>query len=578
MASVPAVDLNKAAGVTKTFDGPGVLTGRSAAKWAQLRTANRSKDAPHPDGSMGGGFTPAQSSTAHTETPYGGPGFKGLDDSCNAAALGVRIPTFGLAVASSSSLITEVVNDCIAVYSPTGVLQPGFPKSLQNFFGVPAPAGPAGCAADFNNHPWLDSPRAFYDFNANRFWVADLQTEGALNVSRTCTEVSRIWLAVSATSDPLGAWHVYNIGMLGVLFPTPDPTAAANFLQFAFGPDGVYWSVNMFDQTGATFEADAYYGTGKARFEAGLLIHLTFFQGSSVGGLLLDTLQPAMNEAPAYGPRGEFFVSTFNINGDLFGRNCITQVCQWAVVTMMSNAGPWGDDANCPGSGCAHTEPITSGTILMNIRNYFAPGAASQPACKSCVSIGDTRISATPIYAHGQIYAAISTGLINTHDASFDNSILWTEIHPTTSEQDPQCTFKGDICPDITAASQEMGWYFYFNGGDTSAYYPALMSDEEGNLCMVYGQSSSTEFRSAYYTCRRDSFQSGLFRDPGRLLQGGTVNVSSSLWGPYFAASYDGQGPGLDHPTFCGQYTGFFAGNNDWGTWCARVNFQLKYG
>jgi len=54
--------------------------------------------------------------------------------------------------------------------------------------------------------------------------------------------------------------------------------------------------------------------------------------------------------------------------------------------------------------------------------------------------------------------------------------------------------------------------------------------------------------------------------------------LSRPVWGPYFAASYDGQGPGLDHPIFCGQYAGVFAGNNDWGTWCARVNFQLKYG
>jgi hypothetical protein len=578
MAQLPAIDLARAVGVTRTFAGPGVLTGRSAATWAQLNAADRSKRAPRPDESMGGGFAPASSSSMQTQTPYGGPGFKGLDDSCNAAVLGVELPAEGLAVASSSSNITEVVNDCIAVYSPTGVLQPGFPKSLQTFFGVPAPV-PAGCASDTNNQPWLDSSRAFYDFNDNRFWVAALQTEGTGQVSPTCTEVSKVWFAVSASSDPLGAWHVYHINTLGVVYPITDPTAAANFLQFAFGPDGVYWSVNMFDQTGAKFEVAAYYGTGKARFEAGLTGKYFYLQGPAAAGIPIDTLEPVMNETPAYGPRGELFVNTFNINGDVLGSNCITQVCSWAVVTLMSNAGPWGDDPNCPGSGCAHTEPIVSGTYLANIRNYFLPGGATQPPnCRACVATGDTRISATPIYAHGEVYAAISTGLFNPHDDSFDNAILWTQFHVTTSEQDPSCTFAGDICPKITAASQEMGWYFYFNGGDISAYYPALMTDGEGNLCMVYAQSSSTVYRSAYYTCRRDSFQSGLFRDPGRPLQAGTVSLSSSIWGSYFAASYDGQGPGLDHPIFCGQYAGVFAGKNDWGTWCARVSFQLKYG
>src|SRR6202011_4760642 len=105
------------------------------------------------------------------------------------------------ALAASLLFVVQGVNTSFAVYSPTGALKAGFPKNSVKFFGIPAPGAcdPAG--------PFTSDPRAFYDPQEGRFWVAMLQVEGAFGVNN-CPEKSIYWVAVSATSDPTGSWHV----------------------------------------------------------------------------------------------------------------------------------------------------------------------------------------------------------------------------------------------------------------------------------------------------------------------------------------------------------------------------------
>ena len=101
------------------------------------------------------------------------------------------------------------MNTSLAVYdAKTGALKAGFPKSLQSFFGVPAPS-PAGCDSAHGNQPFLSDPRAYYEHVKKRFVVAALQVENAFGLSPSCTFASRYWVAVSASANPTGVWHVY---------------------------------------------------------------------------------------------------------------------------------------------------------------------------------------------------------------------------------------------------------------------------------------------------------------------------------------------------------------------------------
>src|SRR6202023_70633 len=67
-------------------------------------------------------------------TPAASPTFGGM---ANSPAI---CPYFGgcqppdMAIAASTSWVVQAVNTSVAVYSPTGVLQPGFPKTTQTFF------------------------------------------------------------------------------------------------------------------------------------------------------------------------------------------------------------------------------------------------------------------------------------------------------------------------------------------------------------------------------------------------------------------------------------------------------------
>ena len=100
---------------------------------------------------------------------------KGFNGMANSPTI---CPYFGgcqppdMALAASPKYVLQGVNTSFALYSTSGKLLAG-PVDAQNFFGVPDPA-PFGCDPA---GPFLSDPRAFYDPNTGRFWVAILQLE-----------------------------------------------------------------------------------------------------------------------------------------------------------------------------------------------------------------------------------------------------------------------------------------------------------------------------------------------------------------------------------------------------------------
>src|SRR5262249_13430955 len=291
--------------------------------------------------------------------------------------------------------------------------------------------------------------------------------------------------------------------------------------QLGFDPQGFYLSANMFDQAGLAFQSAKICGGAKAQVEGATLpaiINIACFKNLEATGtrsIRVDTVQPVLNETPAYGPRGEIFVNTYNMNGDPFGNDCATTSCTGMDVWVMSNVGPWGSDP------IHHTYPRLTSTVISNTKSYILPPTANEPSCPNCADTGDTRISSTPIYSHGFLWAAWGTGVTN-HSNQSVSGILWGQMRVLMAEQDSACTLAGDICPQASAASQEQGYYYFFNS-DGAAAFPALMTDGEGNLFIVHGYSSSTVGRSTIYTARRATFKNSLFRDGGRFLQVGVT-------------------------------------------------------
>src|SRR5579859_631601 len=502
-----------------------LLTGVSSAVYAQRKAAAAHNQlAP-----TGNSQSYAAPTTQSTMTPITTKSFQGMADSASIC------PYFGgcqppdQALATSRSYVVQGVNTSFAVYSTAGTLQAGWPKNAQNFFGVPNPGGcdPAG--------PFLSDPRAFYDANDSRFWVAMLQVEGAFGLN-SCPFLTRYWIAVSQTSDPRGTWNIYAFDMsLGT-------TNAADYTQFGFDQQAIYFSGNMFNQPGSAYEYAEIFGASKSAMESGLGVTAFGFSRlfvSSSRTVLVDTVQPVEAQLTSKydGPRGGLFINSWNINGDPFGDNCFSTACHGLSIWTL-------------------TKPGTSSTGLtfafVNSAAYIFPPAADQPGCTRCIETLDTRISGTPPYRNGLISFALETGINN--GSQVVPGILWGQVAP---EMNDSGTLTG-------AVLFQQGYYFY--SGDGTASFGALMPDSDGDLFMVFEFMNSSINPEVAYTARRVGFTLGRFHDGGFVLKAGGASTSNSRWGDYEATSYDG----ANNVWFAGEYS---ASNSDWSTYIGRDAF-----
>jgi hypothetical protein len=284
-----------------------------------------------------------------------------------------------MALAASPSWVLQGVNTSIAVYNTSGALQPGWPKNSQLFFGIPNPS-PAGCSP---SGPFTSDPRAFYDPNGGRFWVTMLEVEGAFGVN-SCTFATKYWVAVSQTSNPNGAYFVYNFDM------SLATTNAADYTQIGFDPRAFYFGGNMFNEI---------FGANKSSMMAGLGVSAYGFFGLSVGGVVVDTVQPVISQYLSTGPIAGGFVNSFNINGDPSGNDCFSTACHGITVWALANPGT--------------SSTSLTGLYFANSANYIDPPLANEPGCTGCIETLDTRISGTPVLHNGAVWLAIETGVFN---------------------------------------------------------------------------------------------------------------------------------------------------------------------
>jgi hypothetical protein len=472
--------------------------------------------------------------TLGPNTPGVSTKFKAMSDSTSIC------PPFGcqppdMALAASSSWVLQGVNASFAVYNTTGTIQAGWPKAARSFFGVP---DPGSCDT---NGAFLSDPRAFYDPNDQRFWVAMLQVQGAFGID-SCPFKTLYWIAVSQTNNPNGAWNIYAFDMsLGT-------TNAADYTQFGFDQQAIYFSGNMFNQAGTAYEYAEIFGVTKSTMESGsAATAYGFFSLSATSSttILVDTVQPVEAQAATYsGPRGGLFINSFNINGDPFGHDCFSTACTGVVVWSMAKPGT--------------SSTSLTGTVVSTPGYILAPNA-DEPGCSACIETLDTRISGTPIYHDGFISFALEEGLNN--GTQVVPCVSWGQVTPILS----------DAAAVTSAPLYQHGDYCF--SGDSAASFGALMPDAAGDLYMVYEFMSNTINPSVAYTARRVSFTLGQFHDGGLYLRKGDAATTNSRWGDYEAASYEGSSS--DNVWFAGEYSN---STGDWSTYIGKDRFCSSCG
>ena len=458
---------------------------------------------------------------------------------------GILTPSdMGLAV--NKFFVVQLVNTNIAVYDKSGTLQAGFPKTLNAFLGLPA------TASTFD-------PRALYDWINQRFIV--VINEGIFKDFPNGTGF--LHLAVSQTSDPTGAWHLYTIASLFA-----GTNQCPDFPTLGQDLSGIYIGMNLFtcDSTGLHDFVDAhvflipkslaYAGQGLTFWEQfGLFVNVNGV------GVNVDTLQPANIVNLGDRPRAEFMVNSLNIN--FSGGQCFNG-CNELDVWAISN--PFGFVSSGPNPEFSLVRVPTSHT-------YFKTLGAHQPGSNFSVDAGDPRISGGVVYHAGSLFASNSTGCIPQCDPAGvveATTVIWYEIAALTLDDngDGHCTGAFlNSCPRITSASirQEDCFFCGGFGGDNSgsSYYATLQPDTENNVTMVFNFSSSGLSPGTVYTSRRVTQLQNTMHDLGIFLVQNNTFYNQARWGDYTATALDLSNKKRTTMWFSGM---FVQSNGNWGT------------
>jgi hypothetical protein len=454
--------------------------------------------------------------------------FSGMQDGTVCQYFGGSCAPPDGAIAASKFYVVEALNTSIAVYSPTGVLHAGWPKNTNNFFGIPAPG-----ACDTNG-PFTSDPRAFYDSGADNFVIAFLQVEGGL-IGNSCPNSTTYWIAVSATPNPTGAWFIYAFNM--------DPTNAGNaadFTQVGFSHTSLCFSGNMFSQTSGSYQYAETFCAPKEKMNHGKgVTAFGFLNLTDSNGTVVDTVQPVDTLSSVNGDPGvQFFANTYNITSG--GGQCSTG-CSTMDIWAMSN----------PGSSSE-----TLQNVPLTIFGYSLAPSASEPGCSNCLDTDDTRISGTPVYRAGNIYAAFN--------AAFNNG---AQIVDGVGIEEAVPRFSGGT---LSVSQGEFGGVYGLNDGasdDLGMYYGETVTDSSNNLAFVFTLSGNTAGidPSVDVATHNVTDCCGAFSSLFGLVSGAAATPDFRM-GDYNAATWDGN----DRLWVEGEFT---PSTSDWGSGIGRVQF-----
>lgn len=535
------------------FMGTRDMTKIPAATAAQLKTPARALPEHKIARTSGHGSSAAPKTAPAPNISSGSPAlpnvfnsFDGMADSgttCPYFGSGCQPPDMAIAAGQKGFEVQEV-NMSVAIYDVAGHLQSGWPKTSTSFFGVPSEACDPGVGGAF-----LSDPRAFYDSTDARFGVAMLQVEGVPNLNGNCPFQSYYWIAVSTSSVPTGSWNIYRINMICSGGSPCDPTAGADYTQIGFNADGIYMSGNMFGSNfSGNFDYAEVIGCNKALMYAGQATNCSEYLNLTVTGpggtVAIDTVNPTNTLEHDWSTHAELFVSSFN-SPDPFGDDCVSTACHGVSIWSMSAPG---------------TSSVQFAGVFVDTNSYVEPQASDQPGCTQCVESLDNRVSATPVYHAGSLFAAHETNINNGSQTV--PGAQWWEFRPTLSVGYPA---------HITGATVNQDAYLA-GSGDISVSFPALTVDTEDDLIMVYDYMSSTINPGINYTGRRVTDPINTFpRGLGRVVKAGLAPTSDSRWGDYEAGSFDGFQN--DNLWIAAQYSG---ANGDWSTFIVRLRYGLN--
>jgi len=446
-----------------------------------------------------------------------------------------------MAVAASPDFIVQATNTAVAIYDKNGVMQFGFPIDFPTFFGVPSPT-PKTCTFNGVGIPYTTDPRAFYDPNDKRFFVAMNALNGVVDV---CPFSSRAYIAVSKTSNPTLGWFIYSVNSA-----VAHRHDLNDFTQLGFDSRAVYTGGNQFPCPVPNcigvgnipgFDGAWTIILDKHRMESGASIAApnivgpylsTASQTCPGGGCLLDTVNPTTSVANLSQQPGATILTSADQSNPTLPCGPVTcrNIDVWGISSPLS-------------------DPVVSErTVTLPTFFVLAPNG-DEPGRPGAIETSDNRISGTPTYTPfggGRVSFGLETGV------SFGSSVfpgwIWGVIGVRTSG--------GKLTSATLLESGTVAAPLITNS------FPTTQQTPTGVLFVVSDVMSPATYPGWVY--RRVGGLGPL--GPARLVQPGLDIFLGSRWGDFEAASYDGFS--TNNVWLASQYGNT---NFDWGTSMAKV-------
>jgi hypothetical protein len=376
-------------------------------------------------------------------------------------------------------------------------------------------------------------PRLQYDALSER-WIAACD-------ANPWSDSSKVFLAISSTSDPMGTWNFYSFNA------DPGDTLWADYTCLGFNSKWIAITSNMF-RLGSypAFRGPAMWVIDKSSALAGGELTVTLFppKFDLAGAVTSSTLQPCV---------------TFGLEPKLYivDRAPLSSGDRRTLrLSEISGSG------SAPVWSVSTGSTVISGSGLFTVTNNFdlVQVKASQKGTDAGIETADPRI-VNAVFRNGKIWCTHSGGLPVGHVDR--TAAFWYQLDPVAMEA------TGD--PIVQSGVLD-------GGVGVHHYYPSITANATGDACVAFTRSDTARFAEAVYAGRLGTDPPNIMRQITVLKAGldhyrKTFGTSRVRWGDYSTTLVD---PSDDHTfwtiqEYAASSTGPDPNDDQWGTWWSKV-------
>jgi hypothetical protein len=483
----------------------GIQTPEFPASGQDGAGANRSNSRQMQPNALSPGGVPVVSPTAVGGSPGLGTSFQGLNGfqeryANNGNQFSVEPPDQGLC--ANGSLVFEVVNGAVRVYTPSGTATSGV-TALNAFLGyAPAIDRTTGVYG-----PIITDPTCLFDSGTNH-WFVNVLTLDTDPVTGNTTGTNHLDVAVSKTANPLDGFSIYRLpvqddGTQGTPMHKDCP-CIGDYPHIAADQFGFYVTTNEYTVSSApgvfgnTFNGAQIYAFDKAALAAGARnLNVVQFSRTSLqqGATTVPgfTLAPAQVPGTAYQTADngtEYFLDS--VAGEEAQPGGFTGQAQSIGVYRLTNtksiqsaqpalslSGSLRDSERyvVPPRSAQKNGP-TPLASLCSVTDCF--GTGPRPQSEQGLDSNDSRMMQV-YFANGRLYGALDTGVqINGQLLA---GIAWFLVDPGTA-------------PSTSSVAQQG----YLGVAGQNVTYPAIAALANGSGAMAYTLVGKDHYPSAAYS------------------------------------------------------------------------------